>query len=369
MSIPTIIEHDSRLEVCVPSHPKQESEQERLERCAFERGSSPESYLVTEPGYEHFWDDQKTGVIGYIRHRKYLHIVGGLIAPHQRKEDLLAQFCEYVDRNGLFAAFYAIPEQDLPLFRSHGFQVTKFGENTSIDLDNHNWAGRHYSWVRRQTSFVTRQGIVAKEIDLEGMNPEEKKAIFKKLHAINREHLGTRVMCNDIELLQGKLFSEHYYRRRLFVACDPAHPDQWHAFVDCTPMNGGQSWATVTYRNNKQGVRGVIPFLMSYIIDTMKSEGVEQVSLCMVPALNCQTPLEGDSRIIRIILGIWTKRLNFLLNVQGLHRFKSRFRPQFTPVYLCVRSKATILSTVSFLKCAGVFKMNWKNLTRKFLKS
>lgn len=368
MSIPTISQPDSQQDIPHPSELSEESQQELVERCAFYAGTQPDSYLVTEPDYQHFWNKQKTGVIGYIRERGYLHVIGGLIAPPQHREELLAQFCDYLDQNKLLAAFYAIVEEDLPLFRNFGFQVTKFGQNTAIDLENHHWEGREYAWVRRQVSFVARQGIDAQEIILENMNSEERAEVFEKLYAINREHLAGRVMSHDIGLLEGKLHAEHFYRRRLFVAYDRSTPDQWQAYVICTPMNGGRSWATEMYRNCKQSVRGVIPFLLVYVIDTMKNEELEQISLCMVPAYNCDTPLAGDSWHVRFALGQWATRFNFVFNVQGLHRFKSRFRPKFYPVFLCVRHKATPLSTLSFMNCAGLFNMNYKNLLKKLLR-
>ncbi len=367
MSIPIISEPDSQQEISQFSGLAGETELDRIERCAFYGGTQPDSYLVTEPEYQHFYNDRKTGQIGYIRHKNYLHVIGGLIAPPQHREELLAQFCDYLDRNKLLGAFYSIAEEDLPLFRSYNFQVTKFGENTEIVLKDHHWGGREYAWVRRQTSFVARQGIDAQEIFLDTMSTEQRAEVFEKLHAINREHLAERVMSHDIGLLEGKLYADHFYRRRLFVAYDSSNPDQWQAYVICMPMNGGRSWATEMYRNSKQSIRGVIPFLLVYVIDSMKNEGLEKVSLCMVPAYNCDKPLEGDSWHVRFALGQWARRFNFVFNVQGLHHFKSRFRPQFSPVYLCVRHKATFFSTLSFMKCTGLFNLNFRNLIKKML--
>ncbi len=368
MSVSFISQLESPRETLRPAGFEHEPQLDQVERCVFYCGLQPDSYLVTEPEYEHFWDEQNRGVVGFIRHGKYLHVIGGLIAPLRHREELLVQFCDYAESNKLLIAFYSIAEEDVPLFRQYGFQVTKFGESTSIDLKSHHWGGREYAWVRRQTSFVSRQGIEAQEIFLDNMNSQEREEVFKKLQAINREHLAGRVMSHDIGLLEGKLHIEHFYRRRLFVAYDRSTPDQWQAYVICTPMNGGRSWATEMYRNSKQSVRGVIPFLLVYVIDTMKNEGLETISLCMVPAYNCDTPLAGDSRHVRLALGQWAKRFNFVFNVQGLHHFKSRFRPEFSPAYLCVRHKATPLSTLSFMKCAGLFNMNGKNLVRKFLR-
>ncbi|MBB02434.1 MAG: hypothetical protein CMJ47_07300 [Planctomyces sp.] len=350
-----------------PTEPADVPDRAAVERCVYEHGHHPDSYLVTEPDYKHFWDDQQTGCIGYIQDGRYLHVVGGLIAAPERQEELLAQFTQFNDDNRYLASFFSIEEEQLPLFRKYGYQATKFGENTHIPLADHNWKGKPYAWIRRQVSFVSRQGIIAREINLEDLSQTERTETFARLQEINDEHLSERVMKHEIGLLEGKLYPDYFYRRRLFVACEEANPDNWQAFVACTPMRGGRGWATEMYRSRNESARGVIPFLIASLIDQMQEEGVEEVSLCMIPAINCKDPHPGDSKMARFLFGFWEKRLNFLFNSRGLYHFKSRFRPNFTSVFLCVRPRITSGSTFSFVRSVGVFKMNWMNYGRHLL--
>ena len=336
-----------------------------VESCAFEHGCYPDSYLITEPDYEHFWDAERTGCIGYYRDGQYLHVVGGVIAPPDRQDEVLRQFTEFSDANRFLSTFFSISETDLPLFRKYGYQTTKFGEHTDLPLDNHSWSGKPHAWVRRQVSFVSRQGLVAREIPLHALLPAERTRVFSQLEEINREHLSARVFQHEIGLLEGRLLPEHFYRRRLFVASEADNPERWQAFVACTPLRGGRAWATELYRNCNQSVRGVIPFLIAALIDQFKAEGSESVSLCMVPAINCGEPLPGDSRLARLSLGFWEKRLAFIFNSRGLYHFKSRFRPVFSPAYLCVRPGVSLGSTWSFMKMAGLFQFrafDWKRV-------
>ncbi len=335
-----------------------------VERVVYQHGSSPDSYLITEPDYEHFWDDQKTGCVGYLRDRHYLHIVGGLSAPEDRKLALLQQFTEFTTANKYLPSFFSIPEADLGYFQQCGYQVTKFGENTAISLKNHSWQGKSYSWIRRQMSYVTRQGAVAREILLDQLSAEERKAVFQQVHHINHEHLSQQLINHELRLLEGQVYPDQFYRRRLFVAHRQETPDHWEAYVVCTPMHSGQGWATEMYRSRNDAIRGVTPFLIASLINQLQQESRETISLCMIPALHCQTPLPGDNRLVRFLLGIWEKRLNFLFNVQGLLHFKSRFRPEFTPVYLCVRPRATVGSVFSFMKTIGFFELDYLHAFR-----
>ncbi len=331
---------------------------EMVEKYTYAHGAYPDSYLITEPDYRHFWDRERTGCIGYFQDGRYLHIVGGIVAPPHCKAEVLRQFTEFSDQHRYLASFFSITAEDLPVFREQGYQVTKFGEHADLPLAGHSWQGKPYSWVRRQVSYVSRQGLVNREIDLRDLSASAWAALYERLEEINRLHLGTRPFQHEIGLLEGRLFREHFYRRRLFVAHPQDAPDDWEAFVACTPIRAGRGWATEMYRCRPGSVRGVIPFLIASIVDQLREEGAEQVSLCMIPAINCATPLPGDSRLARYMFGLWEKRLNFIFNSRGLYHFKSRFRPEFSPAYLCVRPRITMGSTLSFMKMVGVFQLH-----------
>ncbi|MCA8988292.1 MAG: DUF2156 domain-containing protein, partial [Planctomycetaceae bacterium] len=199
----------------------------QVEQCAYQHGAMPDSYLVTEPDYQQFWNRRQTGMIGYLRDRHYLHLMGGLICPPEDREELLREFCEFVDEHRLLPSFFSIPECDVELFASYGYQVTKFGEDARLKLPRHSWQGKSYSWVRRQVSYVTRQGYVAREIQLDDLSDEERHQAFEHLQEMNEEQLSHRVLKHEIELLEGRLIPDAFYRRRLFIAHPADEPDNW----------------------------------------------------------------------------------------------------------------------------------------------
>jgi lysylphosphatidylglycerol synthetase-like protein (DUF2156 family) len=121
------------------------------------------------------------------------------------------------------------------------------------------------------------------------------------------------------------------------------------------------------YRSHPQATRGATPFLMREAIDRLSVEGVTEVTLCPVPGWG----IEPDSRggwLMTKILRMWQKRLNFLFNVQGLHHFKSRFRPEFQPIYVCALPGTTAGAIFSFLRVTGAMQVNFRNLFSSLLK-
>src|SRR6185369_12542163 len=97
---------------------------ESLERFVYRHGQYFDSYLATEPGRCLFWSRARRGLVSYVRRGKYLIVGGGLIAPESHKEELLADFVEFMSLNSLQATFHNMSDDDVPLFRKFGFQIS-----------------------------------------------------------------------------------------------------------------------------------------------------------------------------------------------------------------------------------------------------
>ncbi|HEV3136914.1 MAG TPA: phosphatidylglycerol lysyltransferase domain-containing protein, partial [Pirellulales bacterium] len=132
----------------------------RLESLAFRHGTSYDSYLAAESDRHVFWARHGDSAVAYVRDGRYIHIAGGLLAAPDSKSQLLAEIVHWADRERLVLTFYNLTDDDLPLVRDFGFQVTKWGEEALIDLTTCSWLGKPYEWIRRQTNFCRRQRVV-----------------------------------------------------------------------------------------------------------------------------------------------------------------------------------------------------------------
>ena len=143
----------------------------------------------------------------------------------------------------------------------------------------------------------------------------------------------------EIQLLEGQLEVAGWGRRRVFVAYSQDSPPRIEAFLIALPMRGGRSWSFEMYRHRPDAIRGVVPHLFHDVMMRMKEEGVESVSLCLLPGIGCDEPLPGDCALTRRSLCFGKKRLNFLFDFAGLYHFKSRFRPRYESRYICSRPR------------------------------
>jgi phosphatidylglycerol lysyltransferase len=336
----------------------------RLESLAFCYGASYDSYLAVEPDRRVFWARTVPGAAAYVRAGRYVHIGGGLLAPERAKRQLLDEITCWADDEQLVLSFYNLTDDDLPLVRGAGFQVTKWGEEALVDLTACTWEGKAYEWLRRQTSFCCRQQIAVRECHRARMPAAEWDRIAKELNEISHAELGRKPQRDEIHFLEGHLDLAHFDRRRLFVAESHQGAGRIEGFLVCNPCLDGTRWAFETYRRRPDAVRGAMPFLMHQAMRQLQAEGVASVSLCLVPGLRCETPLPGDSPLARWSMVLASRHFSFIHDTRGMYHYKSRFRPRFANRYLAVRPRLSLGSAWSFVRLLGVLDLRFGNLLR-----
>jgi phosphatidylglycerol lysyltransferase len=126
------------------------------------------------------------------------------------------------------------------------------------------------------------------------------------------------------------------------------------------------------YRHRSDSVRGVVPHLFHVAMTRMTAEGVEAVSLCLVPGLGVEGANAGDSALTRHGLAFGMKYLNFLFDFAGIYHFKSRFRPYYEDRYICALPGTTLGSALALFRISGMVAFDFKrvgvNLKQKLFK-
>src|SRR4030042_4638465 len=136
----------------------------RLEAMAYHFGRSYDSYLVMDLDRKYFWSSGGRAVLSFVLQGLHAVVIGGLIGPNDARELLLTEFMDHCRRHRWTACFGLVPEHDLSLFDRYAFQSTKIGEDALIDLRHCPGRGKAYEWVRRQTNYCQRQGLVGQEL-------------------------------------------------------------------------------------------------------------------------------------------------------------------------------------------------------------
>lgn len=337
---------------------------EQIESTVFQHGEYFDSYLATEPGRQEFWSSDGRGLISYTRRGRYILVCGGVIAPDETKARLLSEFRDFADSQTATITFHNIGDFELPMYRELGFQITKWGEEPIIDLGSCDWKGKAFEWVRRQTNYCLRNGVRAFEVPHAELTSEQWQRTLGEMQEVAAESLSEKSQRTEMRFFEGNISDHEVGLRRVFIARSDEGMGRIEGFVICNPIRGGTVWATELYRRRMDAVRGTMAFLFHYVEQQMQKEGVQQLNLCLDPALRCSKKLPGDSWLIRLGMTWGEAGLGFVFDVAGIRHFKSRFRPRYENRYCCVYPKASIRSVFAFLIVSGVFNVSIPKLIR-----
>ncbi len=331
------------------------------EQQAYRYGRSYDSYLVTEPGWEHFWSSGRQGMVAVVRRGRHLFCGGGLLAPAEHQPELLRQFVAHAAGSGRTITFLNICEEQLPLFRALGFQSTKWGEEAIVDLPACEWAGKSYEWVRRQSNYCRRHGLEFIECRREEHSPARWERLTDELSQVSRQFLQNKPQSSEMRFLQAAFDPQRPGRQRLFAA-QRRPGGRIEGFLACNPCDDGRTWVMETCRQRPDAVRGTVPFLLHQAMRQFRSEGVLRTSLCLLPGLHCREPLPGDSAMVRWGISLGTGSLNPAYETAGAYHFKTRFRPRFEGRYLCAFPRVTCGTALAFIRLVGALSFDPRRL-------
>ena len=239
----------------------------------------------------YFWSSYNRAVIGFVLRGSHAVVIGGLIGPGAERESLLTQFLDHCRVNRWTACFGIIPERDLHLFDRHGFESTKIGEDALIDLRECTWQGKPYEWVRRQSNYCRRQGLICQEIihmpgasDAVGMASESRDSAtasqarnrISELLTISNLFLDHTPHGRTMRYFVGQFNPECLHRRRTFAAVAGGGAGRAEGFVVCTPYRDGKAWGIEMYRARPDAIRGTIPFLIHATMQALKCEALRR---------------------------------------------------------------------------------------------
>ncbi|MEZ6057832.1 MAG: DUF2156 domain-containing protein [Planctomycetaceae bacterium] len=344
-------------------------QREALTKLAFQHGEAADSYFATEDeGHCLMTPDLSAGV-AVFKHSRFWHIPGGILSSPEDRPEVISWLKSIAEKQRVTVAVYSVGKEDVPLFAERGFEINKWGEEPVLDLGSIDWKGSDFSWMRRQTSFCQRHGLIAREVFPDQEAPERRAQIESELWEILHADLKGRAYPKPLRMLEGQFAPHALFHRRLFVAENPAEK-RIESFVVCNPMRGGREWAIETYRRRPDSVRGAVPFLMRSIVDLFQSEGIERISLCIVPGRGCETVSnDRENWMVRRSMQLWYHRLGPLFNAKGQDYFKQKFRPRFQERFICVSPKSSLRSLSSFMWTTGGLMPHPWNLVKAFWRS
>ncbi len=272
--------------------------------------------------------------------------MGEPVGLMSERKELIRKFHRLADQSGAWPSFYAVRSDYLADFIDLGLAVQKIGETALVPLTNFSMEGSAKSKFRQSRNRAIKRGCSFEVIYPAADSPE-----MDTLEAVSdawlKEHQGRE-----------KGFSLGRFDRALLagapiavVRCD----GQITAFANLWMTHDKRELSLDLMRHVEIGLNGMMDYLFAEIILWGSSEGYAYFCLGMAPLAGLDS--HKLAPLMSKVGAFVYKHGGKIYGFEGLRAFKSKFDPQWEPVYLAAPSQFVMpiaLGNLALLSSGGL---------------
>lgn len=281
---------------------------------------------------KHYFFSQGGSVIGYVVMGRTAVALGDPIGPGRDCLAAIEAFSRLCQHNDWQPVFYQTLPETLELYRSIGFDALCIGHEGIVDLENFTLEGRSGKHLRSAVNKLTKAGyeFVVHQAPI----PD---TLLKELRAISDEWL--TVMHGSEKKFSLGWFEDNYIRNSPITAVHT--PEGWiSAFANLVSEYQANELTIDLMRHRREVENGTMEFLFVSLLQWAKAQGYCGFNLGL-SALSGVGEHAGDPALERVVHFIY-EHVNQFYNFKGLHAFKEKFYPEWSPRYLIYPGAASL---------------------------
>ena len=261
--------------------------------------------------------------VGYIAYRKQWGSVvclGNPVCSEADRETLIRAFCKKYSNPVFIQVTQAVADL---IHEITGFYATQFGKETLIDLNAWTMSGKKKQVIRTAVNHAKKEGVSVKESYGE-MSYRDLSDSWLKTRKCKGREIVFLIRPMEMDYKEGT--------RRFFAY----QGDEMIGFIFFDPVyeNGHVvGYVPNISRASEKFPQGIFYMLMVQAMETFKEEGVSYIYLGLSPLALDYPPKSTESKVLRWMLELTAKNLNFFYNFKGIDFTKSRFRGDEEPTY------------------------------------
>lgn len=317
------------LQPIVWRHRVQRSETEKARQFIEAYGDSGLDRFKYWPDKYQFFASDGQGVVSFGLSNRVALVLGDPTAKDGAAfAETLDEFLDVCEVNGWEPAFHQAPPTHLDIYRERGFTAMMIGRDAIVPLDTFSLSGKSMGSLRSTRNRAEREGR-----HVEHVEPPLSDALIAELKGVSDEWL-------TLEGRRERTFTlgqfEHDYIRESPVLVLRSAEGRAEAFINLIPDGARGEMTFDLMRHRADAPNGAMDLLMLAMIDLGKEQGYSTLSLGMVPFVNPE-PEETTGRADRAI-GQLAKPMSRFFASESLFAYKNKFRPNWEPRFLVVRS-------------------------------
>lgn len=310
-------------------------------------GNETQAFLALMGDKKLFWSDDRRAFVMFADTVRYWIIMGNPVGDPACFDVMLWKFREEADRHGARIVVYEAGEKHLPMLLDLGLVLLKTGEEAKVLLSGFSLDGGHREGLRKVRNKYQRNNFTFTVLE-----HDEVVAVLPTLRQISDRWL---VKKNTREKRFSLGFFDDKYLARTRVAVVKDANGTIMAFANLWEVGERKEMSIDLMRYDPQvAPHGIMDFLFAELLLWGKAEGYEWFSMGMAP-------LSGLER--HALAPLWHKIGTAIYdlgeefyNFEGLHDYKAKFDPVWSPRYLAAPaglSAPIILMTVVKLVAGG----------------
>lgn len=285
-------------------------------------------------------------LISYVVQNRVALVLGD---PIGRSEDVISTvtaFKGFCVSNDWITAFYQVMPDFLDSYKSLGFDALPLGQEASVDLSTFTLEGSENKPVRNAYNKMLRNGYKATV-----QEPPHSTRMLRELREISDDWLSTRGT-------KEMGFSLGWFDEEYLNTCPILLVRDGEGFIDAfanivTDFQSKEA-AVDLMRHRSFSEKGIMDFLFVSLFLWAKEKGFGSFNLGLSTFSGIGEDPK-DSALERTLRFIY-ENVNRFYNFKGLHAFKEKFHPTWSPRYLVYPGPAN-LPAVS----VSLFRANFRN--------
>ncbi len=306
-------------------------EREQAEKIVQQHGRTVLARFCLFPDKQVFFSPSGS-LIAYAYRNRTAVVLGDPIGPKDDALPAIRAFREYCYHNDWELAFYQTLPDYLDCYRQANLRALKIGQEAVVDLSTFSLKGGAMKSIRTSVNKMERLGYSCRV-----SQPPHDEALFLQLEAISNEWLEER-KSKEMKFSLG-WFDRAYLNTTLILVIQDAG-GQIIAFANLVDEYQNRELAVDLMRHRCDTPPGTMDYLFANLLLEAQQRHYQRFNLGL-SGLAGVGESSTDPAIERALHFIYSN-VNLAYNFKGLHSFKEKFNPIWSPRYLIYPSLASL---------------------------
>jgi phosphatidylglycerol lysyltransferase len=291
--------------------------------------SSEDFFKIWPTDKSYYFTRNRRAALAYRVHRGVALVVSDPIGDNNEFDSLLTHFIQQCRINDWLPAFVHIEGKYREMYERHGLAMQKIGEEAILNIDKYTSSVVNNKYFRHINQKFTKLGYTC-----EPLKPPHSEAVINQLRQISNDWLELPGR-TERGFMMGYFTPEYMQLCNIMVARDEAGTIQ--AFINQIPPLDAFEANYDLLRHSSDSPGNMGDFLLLNFIKQLHGRGFLRLNMGLCP-LSGLSSEDADHSTIDAALRFAYSNGDRLYSFSGLHRFKSKYEPDWTPRYIAYRN-------------------------------